>query len=234
MSRYVDFVSMIGQQYGGVIVDDVVEGLYGRNVRRLSCHCATCGARCGQYTAAALIKRPPLGCPDCSRKLRLSSPDLAGTETDAFIIIERVGAPDGIRTRWRCTCKRCGNSCVVEQKHLRVYKSCGCLADEARAKGRDLITGQAAVDGTMLFAITPDRALNKNSTTGVRGVSFHKEKQKFRAYINLRRKQISIGLYDTLEEAAAARAAAEEKYYAPILEEHRGAISKDRDGGADK
>lgn len=234
MSKCVDFTAMIGQQYGGVIVEAVVEGPYGRNMRRLSCRCATCGARCGQYTAAALSKRPPLGCPDCSRKLRLSSHDLAGTETDAFIIIERAGAPDGMRTLWRCICKRCGSPCVVEQKYLRVYKSCGCLADEALAKGRCIVTERAAVDGTMLFALSPDRSLNKNSSTGVRGVSYHKGKQKFRAYINLRRKQVSLGLYDTLEEAAAARAAAEEKYYAPILEEHRGAISRDHDGGAEK
>lgn len=224
MSRCVDFASMIGRQYGGVVVEAVVEGLYGRSMRRLLCRCATCGARCGRYTAADLSKRPPLGCPECSRKLRLSSPDLAGTETDAFIIIERVGAPDGMRTRWRCICKRCGGSCVVEQRHLRVYKSCGCLADEALAKGRDIVTAQAVVDGTMLFSLSPDRALNKNSSTGVRGVSYHKGKQKFRAYINLRGKQIALGLYDTLEEAAAARAAAEERYYAPLLEKHKDII----------
>lgn len=123
---------------------------------------------------------------------------------------------------------------MVEQRYLRVYKSCGCLADEALAKGRGIVTERAAVDGTMLFALSPDRSLNKNSSTGVRGVSYHRGKQKFRAYINLRRKQVSLGLYDTLEEAAAARAAAEEKYYAPILEEHRGAISKEHDGGAEK
>ena len=37
----------------------------------------------------------------------------------------------------------------------------------------------------------------------------------YRAYINIGKKQIHLGNFDTLEEAAAARKAVEKKYFAP-------------------
>jgi len=48
-------------------------------------------------------------------------------------------------------------------------------------------------------------SLSKNSATSVNGVSIHKPTNKFRAYINKNYKQIHLGLFDTLEEAIAAR-----------------------------
>lgn len=40
-----------------------------------------------------------------------------------------------------------------------------------------------------------------NKTSGIRGVSFHKETQKWRAYITLNRKQIHLGVYNDMYEA---------------------------------
>jgi hypothetical protein len=55
--------------------------------------------------------------------------------------------------------------------------------------------------------------LRKNNTTGVPGVSWHTASGKFRAAIRTGGKRLHLGLFDTLEEAAAARRAAEIKYY---------------------
>lgn len=54
-------------------------------------------------------------------------------------------------------------------------------------------------------------AANKNSTTGFRGVS--QRRGKWRAHITDRGKFISLGDFDTLEAARAARRAAEERLW---------------------
>lgn len=46
--------------------------------------------------------------------------------------------------------------------------------------------------------------LSKNSTSGYVGVSFHKQTQKWRAYIGVDYKYIHLGLHDTAEAAYAA------------------------------
>lgn len=52
-----------------------------------------------------------------------------------------------------------------------------------------------------------------NNTSGKTGVSFKKESGKFRAYITVSRRQIFLGVFDTYEEAVAARQEAELAHY---------------------
>lgn len=62
-----------------------------------------------------------------------------------------------------------------------------------------------------------NNTLSKNNTTECTGVSFHKESNKYRAYINVNRKQIYLGLYTKIEDAIKVRKTAEIKYFG----EHR-------------
>jgi hypothetical protein len=55
--------------------------------------------------------------------------------------------------------------------------------------------------------------LQKNNSTGIKGVFWDKQNQKFRANISNDGKTIYLGLFQTLAEAAAARHAAEIKYF---------------------
>jgi hypothetical protein len=56
--------------------------------------------------------------------------------------------------------------------------------------------------------------LRKDSTTGVTGVSWHRASGKFASHISDDAyKRIHLGLFDTIEEATAARAAAEIHYF---------------------
>lgn len=55
--------------------------------------------------------------------------------------------------------------------------------------------------------------LQSNNTTGVRGVSFCKQKNKFRVRIKLDGKEKHLGFYDTIEEAKIAREVGELKYF---------------------
>lgn len=49
-----------------------------------------------------------------------------------------------------------------------------------------------------------NRGLAKNSSTGFKGVSFNKEKRKYKAHITVSRRQHHIGYFDTPEDAHAA------------------------------
>lgn len=51
--------------------------------------------------------------------------------------------------------------------------------------------------------------LSKNNSSGANGVAWHSQAKKWRAYIMRDYKQIALGLFDTVHEAAQARAAAE-------------------------
>ena len=55
-------------------------------------------------------------------------------------------------------------------------------------------------------------SMRGDNTSGVTGVYWHKNGQKWCARIKIDGKYIHLGLFDTLEEAAAVRKAASEKY----------------------
>lgn len=61
-----------------------------------------------------------------------------------------------------------------------------------------------------------NKGIQANNSTGIKGVSHWRAKwgrQKYQAYINVDGKRIPLGLFYTLEDAAAARKVAEIKYH---------------------
>ena len=119
-----------------------------------------------------------------------------------------------------CLCV-CGKEKLVSIATLirGLSKSCGCKRHlcqtqeqkEGLLKGREVMEKvRAAKAGAGL-----PHALNKNSTTGYKGVSYQKKLGTYCAYITINRKQIHLGSFLTIEEAIKARKAAEEKYFAP-------------------
>lgn len=85
---------------------------------------------------------------------------------------------------------------------------------EHRHYGKDL------VDGTRMSSINPDRALSMINTSGVRGVSYNSSLKKWQASIGFQGKRITLGRFNTKEEAVKARKDAEEKYYKPCWEKN--------------
>lgn len=53
---------------------------------------------------------------------------------------------------------------------------------------------------------------HKSNTSGVSGVAWHKQRNKWRAFIMVDYKQISLGLFTEFEDAVKARKEAEQKY----------------------
>lgn len=58
-----------------------------------------------------------------------------------------------------------------------------------------------------------NRGLNSNNALGIKGVRKHKSCDKYEARIASNGVRMSLGLFDTIEEAIAARTAAEEKHF---------------------
>lgn len=98
-------------------------------------------------------------------------------------IINEVEPVKGQRM-WLCQCDCGSDPKVISQSSLlNGTKSCGCTS-----------------------------SIYSNNRTGVKGVSYIKSKKRFKAAIVIDGKQIYGGIYDTLEEATAARKELEEKY----------------------
>jgi len=60
-----------------------------------------------------------------------------------------------------------------------------------------------------------NRGLYSNNKSGIIGVGWMSREQRWRAEIRIDRKSIYLGYYDNLDDAVAARKAAEEKYFGP-------------------
>lgn len=147
---------------------------------------------------------------------------LLGKTFGQLTVIERVNTHG--KAAYKCVCV-CGQEIIVIGAQLLhgKTKSCGCLRKSIARKNMETIKDkgyeirkQMSVDGTNI--LTHSQKVSKNSTTGIKGVSQIKKTGKYRAYLYLKRKQISLGNFDTLREAQQARLDAEEKYYKPYVD----------------
>lgn len=158
-----------------------------------------------------------------------SDKKLIGKIFGELTVLKRVNNEGNSRYLCRCSC---GKEVVLVGAVLLAgqQKTCGHVHEtgyEKFSEIKDLGTKDLEskrVEGTSLYAISTKKP--KNNKSGYKGVSYMKNKGKYRAYIGLRGKQINLGLYDTAEEAYLARLAGEEKYYKPILEKYKDKINK--------
>lgn len=139
--------------------------------------------------------------------------DLTRQTFGRLTVVEYVGRRSG-NTMWRCKCS-CGNYIETSSSslHSGATKSCGCLNTEIRSKTAKDRFG--FVDRTSLVNVSANRAINKNNSSGHRGVHFDKGRKKWVAQITFQRKNHLLGRFNTLEEAIEARKQGEEKYFAP-------------------
>ena len=102
--------------------------------------------------------------------------------------------------------------------------SCGCALKQTAIKSRE----PKLYKGTDINKISTATATSRSST-GIRGVSYSTRRGKYRANIGFRGQTFELRCFDTLEEAAAARKAAEERLYKPLIEEWRERQNKKSD-----
>ena len=151
--------------------------------------------------------------------------DLTGKRFGKLLAIERIPLEKRYAHKgkygWLCRCD-CGNMKVIPAGYLKSgdTKSCGCDSIQ-KAKERISIDGDncyGRLEGTMAAVIKPERKLNSNNTSGVKGVHWSEHTQRWIAKIGFQGKQICIGSFQSIEDAKKARQEAEGKYFAPIIE----------------
>lgn len=121
------------------------------------------------------------------------------------------------RILYKCKCD-CGNIVYYNSSDLKQNRSCGCWR-KSRARINKTLKTMKYVENTSISLISK-KTLNSNNTSGFRGVSYDKTRNKWRAYIKLQYKNKNLGRFDIFEEAAQARLDAEDKYYKPIIDKY--------------
>ena len=152
--------------------------------------------------------------------------DLTGREFNSLKVLEFAGYKkykNGVQHRlYKCQCALCGNICYITSGALTTghAKSCGCLKRQHATKlgkqmGTKLKEYGGLIDGTRIDHLTNKPTVR--STTGVRGVTYKKDRNKYEANICFKQKNYYLGSYKTLEEAAKVRKAAEDKLFGDFL-----------------
>lgn len=194
----------------------------GKPIRRWRCRC-DCGKELSILTNSLTGKSGTRSC-GCARaeSTRRLAKDLTGQRFGRLTVLRStdLSMPEsnGNRLGWLCRCD-CGKEIVATSKslHSGKFPSCGCLLSE---NGRKKIKEQNVVghyQGTTITAIRPDRKLNRNNTSGVKGVYWSEREQRWIAKIGIKGKSITLGRFATKEPAIQARLAAEKQYFGPIL-----------------
>lgn len=133
---------------------------------------------------------------------------------------------------WECKCS-CGNATYVGISELILGKinSCGCLRTEtSRKNGKKAgkyIKDNFCIENTNVNNLTAKKP--KNNTSGIKGVSWDKERQKWVAQIVFQGKYYNLGRYDKKEDAAEIRKIAEEKLYGNFLDWYHSIKEKEID-----
>ena len=146
--------------------------------------------------------------------------DLTGRRFGRLLVIgESDERSPQNRTLWICQCD-CGNVVLhVSDELLKGNTtSCGCKWLDNAKRAQDAVASDYTVDGVRVPSLTGRIA--KSNTSGVKGVTKRnvRGKEKYYAYITFNGKQHSLGLYNTLDEAAEARRQGELKYHQPYID----------------
>lgn len=173
-----------------------------------------CKCDCGvtKLVAATEINKKSIRSCGCLRRTSLSKKvlQLKGQRFGSLTVLEQADerSHNG-RVIWKCRCD-CGNITYVTASSLSsgITKSCGCLVQKI------LKSAPAIVNGTSPYKfITPKPTVK--SQTGVLGVYYNQG--KYIAGMQFQGKQVLLQSFDNIEDAIAARKAAEEKYHQPLL-----------------
>ena len=150
-----------------------------------------------------------------NKRLENYKKELIGKRFGKLVVLDVYRERDKEVYRYRLKCKcDCGNIThptliSVVGKNANVT-SCGCVREE---RGEEMLDSYL-FKGTRVTNLQ----MKTKSKSGVKGVR-KVPSGRYTAHIWFKNKTYYLGTFDTIEEARAARKAAEEKYFKPILEE---------------
>lgn len=207
---------IIGETYGYIKVLSLTDRPY----RTYNCRCLKCGMDT-VLNGHVIYEFSATGCGECKKAASMNKKALEyiGHRFGRLVVKEYAGLKvNGGKRNYRypsmvCKCD-CGN--IAEYPLRRLLEGGAKACEKCREKNLDLgrqFVKETAVDGTVPIALSSKRKVNKNSTTGARGVSYMERQGKYRAYINFQRRQYYLGSFNKIEDAIEARKIAEKKIY---------------------
>ena len=199
-----------GQCYGKLTVISQTSDRNRFGARLWQCRC-DCGNQ-RRYPTGAITRNK--SCGQCRTK---PIADITNQTFGRLTALRPTDARDDGHVVWLCQCA-CGNTTHRSAKNLKSGGSrqhCGCQTSQIAKQV--FAQNMHFVDGTQINRISDMSPPNTN-TSGVRGVRMDRKTGKYRAYIHLRGKQINLGCFATLNDAAIARRQAEQNLFAPLVE----------------
>lgn len=143
--------------------------------------------------------------------------DMHGKRFGKIVAVEPVGKRQNGNVTWRCKCD-CGEECIVDGHLLRIgaTTSCGCVRRQQSRKSiwDNPATRERIGDWHMLEKTWHPRSneLRCNNKSGVTGVSFDQQQQRWVAKLFFNGKYVLNKTFDLREMAIEARKMAEIQY----------------------
>lgn len=202
-------VNITGQKFNMLTAIEPTEKRNSEGVMWL-CKC-DCGNEC--YVSAKSLRNGNTKSCGC---LKTKKDNIAGQKFGRLTALKPLGINKGTSTTWLCKCD-CGNETKAEIRSLRSgnTRSCGCLCADISAP--KAFAARHFIDGTCIERLK-SKKIPKNNASGVKGVSWSKQKSDWEAYIGFKGKQYNLGHYKKLEDAAQARKIAESKLHDEFIE----------------
>lgn len=151
--------------------------------------------------------------------------DITGEKFGKLKVIKFLGLNHNHRAMWECECE-CGNIKIYDLQDLKRNKSCGCeryktekyisASRENQKQAFKSYSEKYIIDNTNICIIKNDTP-QSNNTSGIKGVSWSKSRNKWVAQIQFKGKKYNLGRYDKKEDAMKARKEAEEKLHKQFL-----------------
>ncbi len=143
--------------------------------------------------------------------------DFVGKKFNNLTLIKNMNKIDKHNSKlalFKCDCGNVKELVFTQVLHNKV-QSCGCKQGNLTA-----ISKQNKKESSLNFYMNKTQ---RNNTTGINGIS--NANGKYRVRIQVNKKPIHLGYFDTLDKAIKARKEAEEKYFKPIIENTRARIN---------
>ena len=173
-----------------------------------------CMCDCGKETSVLSSNLTRNHTTSCGCK-RANAP-LEGKVFGKLRVIQREKTDNHRRVYYKCECD-CGNECIVRSDALqsgdvRSCNKCGAFVEDRTAALRESDTFVAGTMPCKLKSIP-----TKANKSGIVGVNWDKARGKWQASIRFRGHKYNLGRFDSIEEAAEARATAEQKIFGEFL-----------------
>ena len=185
---------------------------YNQNTTFYLCECMKCGNKIE-------VPRPYLGKINKDCGCGKHEPKKIIKQGTRFTHLTVIGIGKYVKGQgyyYICECD-CKNHTMFEVRRDRLIRgetiSCGCVHDKLFEENKKLAYRKMFVQSTNVPKIASDK-LQKNNTSGHKGVYWHKSSSKWCARIMFQGKSYSLGYYHDIKQAIDVRKAAEKELHA--------------------